>query len=95
MSIKLSVYFKILVGYIKQSVVNTRVFLSVLSEWCDGSLRTGPPDQQFVWDGVLQGWCRQAWWMEEVLGELRAQLGPQLQRVSLLAMGRALGRCCL
>ena len=29
--------------------------------------------------------------MEEALGELRGRLGPQLQRLSLQARGRALG----
>lgn len=31
--------------------------------------------------------------MEEALGELRGHLGPQLQRHSLQARGRALGVC--
>ncbi len=72
--------------------------LPVLSEWSDGSVRTGLSNQQpatpalqFVCESVLQGWCRQAQWMEEALGELRGCLGPQLQRASLQARGRALG----
>lgn len=85
------------------ALFNTHLFLPVLGEWCDGSMRVEPANQQlamapalqFVWDGVLQVWCRQAQWMEEALGELRPKLGPQLQGVSLLASGRALGmRVC-
>lgn len=75
-------------------------FLPVLSEWSDGSVCTGlwnqqpaAPALQFVCESVLQGWCRQAQWMEEALEELRGRLGPQLQRVSLQARGRALGVC--
>lgn len=72
--------------------------LPVLSEWSDSSVRVGLSDQQpaapalrYVCEDVLQGWCRQAKWMDEALGELRVCLGPQLQRVSLQARGRALG----
>ncbi|KAF3857448.1 hypothetical protein F7725_009307 [Dissostichus mawsoni] len=49
------------------------------------------PALQFVCERVLQGWCRQAEWMEEALEGLRGHLGPQLQRLSLEARGRALG----
>lgn len=49
------------------------------------------PALQYVWEGVLQAWCSQAQWMEEVLEELRTRLAPQLQRVGLQARGRALG----
>ncbi|XP_054480022.1 epithelial cell-transforming sequence 2 oncogene-like [Anoplopoma fimbria] len=76
----------------------TGSFQNILSEWSDGSVRTGLSEQQpaapalqFVCDGVLQGWCRQAQWMEEALGELRVCRGPQLQRVSLQARSRVLG----
>ncbi|XP_044044502.1 epithelial cell-transforming sequence 2 oncogene-like [Siniperca chuatsi] len=76
----------------------TGSFQNILSEWSDGSVCTGNSSQQpaapalqFVCESVLQGWCRQAQWMEEALGELRGCLGPQLQRVSLQARGRALG----
>ncbi|XP_070786926.1 epithelial cell-transforming sequence 2 oncogene-like [Enoplosus armatus] len=76
----------------------TGSFQNILSEWSDGSVCTGLSNQrpaapalQFVCESVLQGWCRQAQWMEEALGELRGCLGPQLQRVSLQARGRALG----
>ena len=72
--------------------------LPVLSEWSDGSVCTGLSNQgpsapalQFVCESVLQGWCRQAEWMEEALEGLRGHLGPQLQRLSLEARGRALG----
>ncbi|XP_035533563.1 epithelial cell-transforming sequence 2 oncogene-like [Morone saxatilis] len=76
----------------------TGSFQNILSEWSDGSVCTGlskqqpaAPALQFVCESVLQGWCRQAQWMEEALGELRVCLGPQLQRVGLQARGRALG----
>lgn len=83
----------------KITVKHMSLFFSpVLSEWSDGSLCTGLSNQQpaapalqFVCESVLQGWCRQAQWMEEALGELRGCLGPQLQRISLQARGRALG----
>ncbi|KAK1876529.1 Epithelial cell-transforming sequence 2 oncolike [Dissostichus eleginoides] len=76
----------------------TGSFQNILSEWSDGSVCTGLSNQgpsapalQFVCERVLQGWCRQAEWMEEALGGLRGHLGPQLQRLSLEARGRALG----
>ncbi|XP_040888731.1 epithelial cell-transforming sequence 2 oncogene-like [Toxotes jaculatrix] len=76
----------------------TGSFQNILSEWsdsrvCTGSLNQQPatPAYQYVCESVLQGWCRQAMWMEEALGELRGRLGPQLQQVSLQARGRALG----
>ncbi|XP_076579684.1 epithelial cell-transforming sequence 2 oncogene-like [Chaetodon auriga] len=76
----------------------TGSFQNILSEWSDGSVCSGvsnlqpaAPALQFVCEIVLQGWCRQAQWMEEALEELRGCLGPQLQRVSLRARGRALG----
>ncbi|XP_074482734.1 epithelial cell-transforming sequence 2 oncogene-like isoform X2 [Sebastes fasciatus] len=76
----------------------TGSFQNILSQWSDGSVCTELSDQQpsapalqFVCESVLQGWCRQAQWMEEALGELRGRLGPQLQRISLQARGRALG----
>lgn len=79
------------------------LLLPVLGEWCDGSLRIGPanlqlaaaPALKFVWDGILQSWCRQAQWIEEALRELRPNLLPRLQGVSLLARGRALGIVCV
>lgn len=71
---------------------------AVLDRWSDGSSSAGPPPQQaavpalrFVSDSALQGWCRQAEWMEEALQELRGLLGPRLQRLSLQIRGRALG----
>ncbi|XP_049426261.1 epithelial cell-transforming sequence 2 oncogene-like isoform X2 [Epinephelus fuscoguttatus] len=85
----------------------TGSFQNILSEWSDGSVCTALSNQhpaapalQFVCESVLHGWCRQAQWMEEALGELRGSLGPQLQRLSLQARGRALGhflweRICL
>lgn len=69
-----------------------------MSEWSDGSLcpelsnqQLAAPAHQYVCESILQGWCRQAQWMEEALVELRGRLGPQLQQVSLVARGRALG----
>uniref|UniRef100_A0A3Q3JEX6 DH domain-containing protein n=1 Tax=Monopterus albus TaxID=43700 RepID=A0A3Q3JEX6_MONAL len=53
--------------------------------------QTFTPALLYVWESVLQGWCRQAQWMEEALEDLRDRLGTQLQRVSLQARGRALG----
>lgn len=77
---------------------------AVLSDWSDGGVCAAPPDQRaaapalrFVSEGVLLGWCRQAEWMEEALGELRGLLEPRLQRLSLQMRGRALGawqQCC-
>lgn len=74
--------------------------LTVLSEWSDGSVCAAPSTQcpaapalQFVSESVLQGWCRQAQWIEEALEELRGHLEPQLQRLSLQIRGRALGEC--
>uniref|UniRef100_A0A4W6E392 Coiled-coil domain containing 28A n=1 Tax=Lates calcarifer TaxID=8187 RepID=A0A4W6E392_LATCA len=63
------------------------------SDVCTGVSNQQPaaPAFQYVCESVLQGWCRQAKWMEDVLRELRACLGPQLQQVSLQARGRALG----
>lgn len=79
-------------------IVMAPLSLPVLSEWSDGSVCSGLSTQQpaapalrYVSDGVLQGWCTQAQWMEEALGELRDHLGPQLQRHDLQARGRALG----
>nr|XP_046238886.1 epithelial cell-transforming sequence 2 oncogene-like [Scatophagus argus] len=76
----------------------TGSFQNILGEWSDGRVCTGLLDQhpgapalRFVCESILQGWCRQAQWMEEALEELRACLGPQLQRVGLQARGRALG----
>ncbi|XP_073318273.1 epithelial cell-transforming sequence 2 oncogene-like [Pagrus major] len=76
----------------------TGSFQNILSEWSDSSVGTGLSDQQptspalqYVCESLLQGWCTQAQWMEEALEELRSCLGPQLQRVSLQARGRALG----
>ncbi|KAM8902595.1 epithelial cell-transforming sequence 2 oncogene-like isoform 2-T2 [Spinachia spinachia] len=76
----------------------TGSFQNILSEWSDGAGRTGlweqrpaSPALRFVCEGVLQGWCREAQWMEEALGELRGRRGPHLRRVSLQARGRALG----
>uniref|UniRef100_A0A3Q3FK35 Coiled-coil domain containing 28A n=1 Tax=Labrus bergylta TaxID=56723 RepID=A0A3Q3FK35_9LABR len=73
-------------------------FQNILSEWSDSSVCTRFSKEQpagpallYVCESVLQGWCRQAQWMEEALGELRGRLGPQLQRASLQARGRALG----
>ncbi|KAG7502455.1 hypothetical protein JOB18_020219 [Solea senegalensis] len=78
--------------------LTTGSFQNILGEWSDSSLCSGvskqhpaAPALQYVWENRLQGWCRQAEWMEEALGELRLHLGPQLQRVSLQAGGRALG----
>uniref|UniRef100_UPI003AB083F1 epithelial cell-transforming sequence 2 oncogene-like n=1 Tax=Centroberyx gerrardi TaxID=166262 RepID=UPI003AB083F1 len=89
----------------------TGSFQNILSEWSDGSVCDGlanrrvceeavAPALQYVCESVLQGWCRQAQWLEEALGDLRGLLGPQLQRVGLEARGRALGhflweRMCL
>ncbi|KAM3850738.1 epithelial cell-transforming sequence 2 oncogene-like [Diretmus argenteus] len=93
----------------------TGSFQNILSEWSDRRASDGlsnrsvreeaaavavAPALRYMCEGVLQGWCRQAQWMEEALGQLRGVLGPQLQRVSLEARGRALGhflmeRMCL
>lgn len=75
--------------------------LPVLSEWSRSSVCAAKPPNhppaappsQYVCESVLQGWCREAEWMEEALVELRRSLGPRLQQVSLQARGRALGGC--
>ncbi|MEQ2180792.1 hypothetical protein GOODEAATRI_004986 [Goodea atripinnis] len=70
----------------------------VLSEWSGGDGGAVPVEQdpaapalQYMFDSVLLGWCRQAQWMEEVLGQLRNSLELQLQQASVQARGRALG----
>ncbi|XP_023276135.1 epithelial cell-transforming sequence 2 oncogene-like [Seriola lalandi dorsalis] len=77
----------------------TGSFQNILSEWshssvCGSRLSNQPPAGpafQYVCESVLRGWCREAKWMEEALGELRGCPGPQLQQASLQARGRALG----
>ncbi|CAG00886.1 unnamed protein product [Tetraodon nigroviridis] len=49
------------------------------------------PALRFVSESALQGWCRQAEWMEEALEELRGLLEPRLPRLSRQIRGRALG----
>ncbi|XP_029927776.1 epithelial cell-transforming sequence 2 oncogene-like isoform X2 [Myripristis murdjan] len=72
-------------------------FQNILSEWSAGSVcdsvceEAAAPALRYMCEGVLQGWCRQAQWMEEALGELRGLVGLKLQRFSLQARGRALG----
>ncbi|KAM4602137.1 epithelial cell-transforming sequence 2 oncogene-like [Polymixia lowei] len=90
----------------------TGSFQNILSEWSGSSVRAcvsnrrvceeeaGAPALRYVCQSALQGWCRQAQWMEDVLGDLRCLLGPRLHRLSLEARGRALGhflweRVCL
>lgn len=60
---------------------------------CTGctDLQPAAPALQYMSESVLHSWCTQAQWMEEALGEVKAFLGPQLQRASLQARGRALG----
>ncbi|CAB1417550.1 unnamed protein product [Pleuronectes platessa] len=76
----------------------TGSFQNILSEWSHSGVSAGASNQRpaapalhYVTESVLEGWCRQAGWMEEALGVLRVDLGPQLQQVSLQARGRALG----
>ncbi|XP_056287556.1 epithelial cell-transforming sequence 2 oncogene-like isoform X2 [Pseudoliparis swirei] len=76
----------------------TGSFQNILGEWSDGRVCTGLSEQRaaspalrFVCEDALLGWCRQAQWMEEALGQLRGSWGPQLHGVSLQARGRALG----
>ncbi|XP_075999868.1 epithelial cell-transforming sequence 2 oncogene-like isoform X2 [Genypterus blacodes] len=81
----------------------TGSFQNILSDWATSSACAGLPHRpvceeaaagpalRYVCESVLQAWCRQAQWMEEALGELRARLGPQLQRLGHEARGRALG----
>ncbi|XP_054864655.1 epithelial cell-transforming sequence 2 oncogene-like isoform X2 [Amphiprion ocellaris] len=72
-------------------------FQNVLSEWSVSAgsrlydQQSAAPALQYVNDGVLQFWCRQAQWMEEVLVELRGFMGPRIQQISLQTRGRALG----
>ena len=49
------------------------------------------PPARYVCESVLQGWARQALWLDQALGALRDQLEPQLQQLSLDTRGRALG----
>ncbi|MED6292533.1 hypothetical protein CHARACLAT_001241 [Characodon lateralis] len=76
----------------------TGSFQNILSEWSGGDGGAVPVDQdpaapalQYMFDSVLLGWCRQAHWMEEVLGQLRNSLELQLRQASVQARGRALG----
>ncbi|XP_056157478.1 epithelial cell-transforming sequence 2 oncogene-like isoform X2 [Lampris incognitus] len=80
----------------------TGSFQNILGEWSHSGVCAGVsnlhicedavvPALHYVSEDVLQGWCRQAQWMEEVLRDLRGLLGPQLHRVSLEARGRAMG----
>ncbi|XP_034030458.1 epithelial cell-transforming sequence 2 oncogene-like isoform X2 [Thalassophryne amazonica] len=80
----------------------TGSFQNILGEWSDGTLCHGvlkqrvseqaaDPAMHYVCESVLQGWCRQAQWMEDALGQMRDFLRPQLQRLSLDTRGRALG----
>nr|XP_015802154.2 epithelial cell-transforming sequence 2 oncogene-like [Nothobranchius furzeri] len=73
----------------------TGSFQNILSEWSSGAGLEGQqraaPALQYVSDGILQAWCRQAEWMEQVLEELRRTLESQLRQTSLQARGRALG----
>ncbi|KAK5600061.1 hypothetical protein CRENBAI_010427 [Crenichthys baileyi] len=76
----------------------TGSFQNILSEWSGGDGGAVPVEQdpaapalQYMFDSVLLGWCRQAQWMEEVLGQLRNSLELQLQQASVQARGRALG----
>nr|XP_019959671.1 PREDICTED: epithelial cell-transforming sequence 2 oncogene-like isoform X2 [Paralichthys olivaceus] len=76
----------------------TGSFQNILSEWSNSGVCAGPSNQRpaspglhYVTESVLEGWCRQAEWMEEALGQLRVCLGPRLQQVGLQARGRALG----
>ncbi|CAG5934273.1 unnamed protein product [Menidia menidia] len=83
--------------------LDTGSFQSILGEWSDAELSeqhqqqggpAGAPARLYVWDAALQGWCRQALWMEEALRELRSSLEPRLWPLaSLQARGRALGFC--
>ncbi|XP_056450702.1 epithelial cell-transforming sequence 2 oncogene-like [Gadus chalcogrammus] len=76
----------------------TGSFQNILSRWTSSSsrhLRVREEEEEleecYVHEAVLRGWCLQAQWMEEALGELRGLLGPRLHGVSLEARGRALG----
>uniref|UniRef100_H3C0E4 Coiled-coil domain containing 28A n=1 Tax=Tetraodon nigroviridis TaxID=99883 RepID=H3C0E4_TETNG len=68
----------------------TGSFQSSESASAGGSWASGPT-VRFVSESALQGWCRQAEWMEEALEELRGLLEPRLPRLSRQIRGRALG----
>ncbi|RVE75252.1 hypothetical protein OJAV_G00015060 [Oryzias javanicus] len=70
-------------------------FQNILSEWSHSDMHLGfsgeHPPLQYINDGVLHGWCRQAEWLEEALQEMRSSSEASLQQLSLQARGRALG----
>ncbi|XP_062302912.1 epithelial cell-transforming sequence 2 oncogene-like isoform X2 [Osmerus eperlanus] len=79
--------------------IATGFFQNILSEWSgSGGVSVGArspslsPPARYVSESVLQGWARQALWLEQALGALRDQLEPQLQQLSLDTRGRALGQ---
>lgn len=61
----------------------------VLSDWAGhGDF----PPLLYLREGPLLSWCRQAEWIEQALGTLRKQLGPQLPLLSQESIGRTLGK---
>ncbi|XP_077579152.1 epithelial cell-transforming sequence 2 oncogene-like [Stigmatopora nigra] len=79
--------------------IATGSFQNILSEWSDGSIgpfgfsdpQPGGQALRYIIKPVLHGWCRQAEWMEEALGEMKRCLDHQLQQLGIQARGRALG----
>ncbi|KPP72021.1 hypothetical protein Z043_109018, partial [Scleropages formosus] len=66
----------------------TGSYQSILGEWEGGS--AFPPWLYFS-EAPLLSWAKQARWLEEALGALRENLGPQLKQLSQEMRGRALG----
>uniref|UniRef100_A0A4W4HL19 Epithelial cell transforming 2 like n=1 Tax=Electrophorus electricus TaxID=8005 RepID=A0A4W4HL19_ELEEL len=61
---------------------------NILSEW---SGQGEYPPLLYLGEGPLLSWCRQAEWMEQILGTLRSQLASQLPLLSQETRGRMLG----
>ncbi|XP_035388387.1 epithelial cell-transforming sequence 2 oncogene-like isoform X2 [Electrophorus electricus] len=66
----------------------TGSYKHILSEW---SGQGEYPPLLYLGEGPLLSWCRQAEWMEQILGTLRSQLASQLPLLSQETRGRMLG----
>ncbi|XP_066529352.1 epithelial cell-transforming sequence 2 oncogene-like [Hoplias malabaricus] len=66
----------------------TGSYQHILSEWSEHGAF---PPLIYLREGPLLSWCRQAEWIEQVLGILRKQLQPQLKLLSQESRSRTLG----
>ncbi|KAL4623913.1 epithelial cell-transforming sequence 2 oncogene-like [Arapaima gigas] len=67
----------------------TGSYQHILSEWQG---QCGFPPQLYFSEALLLSWVKQAQWLEEVLGNLREKLRPQLNQLGKEIRGRALGQ---